>query len=152
MVKDNSTGMSSALRLHVFEPFFTTKEQGKGTGLGLSTIYGIVRQSGGHIWLYSEPGQGSTFKVYFPLVTEQVVLDEPTPAPTLIERGSETVLLAEDEAAVRNLMTIVLKLHGYQVLEAQSGEEALTIARDFNGSIDLLVTDVVMSGISGPQR
>ena len=147
-VSDTGTGMTSEVQAHLFEPFFTTKERGKGTGLGLATVYGIVKQSGGFIWVYSEPGHGSTFKIYLPQVEEAA---EPraaaaSPAP---RRGTETVLLAEDEAPVRAVARQVLERQGYKVLEAPSAEAALDLAQRYSGPIHLLLTDVVMPGLSG---
>jgi CheY-like chemotaxis protein len=147
-VSDAGVGMDAETRMHLFEPFFTTKDPGQGTGLGLATTYGIVKQSGGHIWLYSEPGTGTTFKIYFPRVAEPAdgVIDRALPAPA---RGSETVLLVEDEAAVRSVLTAVLERHGYQVLAASAPGGAIEIARDHAGPIDVLVSDVVMPGSGG---
>ena len=148
-VSDTGVGMDRATRAHVFEPFFTTKERGKGTGLGLATIYGIVRQSGGHIWLYSEPGQGTTFKVYFPLVRDE--LSAPQPEIVDVEGGSETILLVEDEDAVRELARTILVRKGYTVLATADPREALGIVESHPGPIDVLVSDVVMPILSGPE-
>jgi len=148
-VSDTGVGMDKATRAHVFEPFFTTKERGKGTGLGLATIYGVVRQSGGHIWLYSEPGQGTTFKVYFPLVRDE--LSEPEASQPDVAGGSETILLVEDEDAVRDLARTILMRKGYRVLAAADPREALRIVETHTGTIDVLVSDVVMPILSGPE-
>jgi two-component system, cell cycle sensor histidine kinase and response regulator CckA len=151
VVSDTGYGMDEAIRLHIFEPFYTTKAQGRGTGLGLATVYGIVKQAGGHIWLYSEPGKGTTFKIYLPRTTET---PEARPAPqqsVATIRGSETLLLVEDEAVVRRLAVWALRGQGYVVLEAESGEEALRVAQEHPGEITLLVTDVVMPQMSGKE-
>ncbi len=147
-VSDNGTGMDAATLEHVFEPFFTTKEPGRGTGLGLSTVYGIVKQSGGYISVYSEPGSGTSFKIYLPRVAEQVVSLE-RPATGVGPARAETLLVVEDDAAVRRLARRVLELQGYRVLEAPDGETALTIASSHEGEIHLLFTDVVMPRMSG---
>ena len=148
IVRDTGTGMAPAVRDRVFEPFFTTKEQGKGTGLGLSTVYGSVKQSGGFVHVESQVGEGSTFSVYLPRVTD---LDElrTTAEMEALPPGSATVLLVEDEDAVRRLASRVLTRSGYRVLEAASGEDAAAIAARHEGPIDLLMTDVVMPGMSG---
>ncbi len=148
-VSDTGHGISPETQARIFEPFFTTKEQNKGTGLGLSTVYGIVKQSGGNIWVYSEPGKGATFKIYLPRVEEapQPKTEVETAPATL--RGTETVLLVEDEAAVRLLVRGVLEENGYHVLDAGSGAEALVMANNSKQPIHLLVTDVVMPGMSG---
>jgi len=148
-VSDTGTGMDADTRSHLFEPFFTTKEQGKGTGLGLATVYGIVRQSGGHIWVYSEPGGGTTFKIYLPRVAEPV---EPLPlaaAERPAAGGRESVLLAEDDPAVREIASQVLAHRGYRVLRAPDGQTALELARAHAGDIALLVTDIIMPGMTG---
>jgi len=149
-VSDTGTGMDAATQAHVFEPFFTTKEKGKGTGLGLATVYGIVKQSGGYIWVYSEPGKGATFKVYLPRAKDE----DRQPQKKVIKetrRGSETILLVEDEKGVRDLAREYLTQEGYEVLEAQNAEDALKLARNHEGAIQLLFTDVVMAGMSGRQ-
>ncbi|HEU4836443.1 MAG TPA: ATP-binding protein [Pyrinomonadaceae bacterium] len=149
-ISDTGCGMNEETRLHIFEPFFTTKEQGKGTGLGLSMVYGIVRQSGGNIWVYSEEGRGTTFKVYFPRVTAHADEYKRTSGGLDGPRGSETILLVEDAELVRNLARQVLEGAGYRVLEAASPEAAITLCEKINGDkIDLLLTDVIMPGMSG---
>jgi len=147
-VTDTGVGMTEKVKSRIFEPFFTTKEVGKGTGLGLSTVYGIIKQSGGYIWVYSEVGIGSTFKVYLPCV------EAPIELPSLngfqpARRGYETVLLVEDEDGVRALMRQVLHKHGYNVLESRHGGEALLTCERHQGKIDLLLTDVVLEQMSG---
>jgi two-component system, cell cycle sensor histidine kinase and response regulator CckA len=149
-VTDTGHGMDSATRRRIFEPFFTTKERGKGTGLGLATVYGMVKQTGGDIWVYSEPGNGTTFKLYFPRVGE-AVSDSPVTAEAGTYQGSGTVLVVEDEKSVRDLTVKLFTQLGYQVLSAASGQEALEISRAFGGELVLLATDVVMPGMSGPQ-
>jgi len=148
-VTDTGTGMSEETQAHMFEPFFTTKEKGKGTGLGLATVYGIIKQSGGFIWVYSELEHGTTFKIYLPRVQESVDVAKAAAARPRAARGSETVLLAEDEAPVRAVARQVLERHGYTVLEAPSAEAALDIAVRYSGAIHLLLTDVIMPGLSG---
>ena len=148
-VSDTGVGMSAELQARLFEPFFTTKELGKGTGLGLSTTYGIVKQSGGSIWVYSEPGQGTTFKIYLPRCDEPLDRREvqpPSPGPP---SGTERVLLVEDEPEVRRLVERLLTMHGYSVVAAPGPAEALAAARDGAAPIDVLVTDVVMPGMNG---
>jgi PAS domain S-box-containing protein len=149
-VSDTGMGMDEETRNRLFEPFFTTKGPGKGTGLGLSTVYGIVKQSGGNIWVYSEPGRGSTFKIYFPRSSGTAVESGAKVKPTTT-RGTETVLLTEDEDGVRQLASKVLRGLGYVVLEARSGREAVSVTEAFTGNIHLLLTDVVMPEFSGSE-
>ena len=148
-VSDSGVGMDKETQAHIFEPFFTTKETGKGTGLGLATVYGIVKQSDGYIWAYSEPGQGSTFKVYLPRVEEEVEETKPKAPVAVSTRGNETVLVVEDEEPLRKLAREFLEANGYRALEAGCGEEALRLAEKFEGPIHLLMTDMVMPGMSG---
>jgi signal transduction histidine kinase/ActR/RegA family two-component response regulator len=149
-ISDTGCGMNEETRLHIFEPFFTTKEQGKGTGLGLSMVYGIVKQSGGNIWVYSEEGRGTTFKVYFPRVTAHTEEHKRISGALDGPGGSETILLVEDAELVRNLARQVLEGAGYRVLEAGSAEAAIDLCERINGDkIDLLLTDVIMPGMSG---
>ena len=148
-VSDSGTGMTREVCEHIFEPFFTTKEPGKGTGLGLSTVYGIVKQSGGYIWVYSEPGRGTTFKIYFPRLAEELESGDEERVTSEPCGGTETVLLVEDEDGVRRLAHRILERKGYTVIEARTGAEALTAAARHVGPIDLVVSDVVMPGMSG---
>jgi two-component system, cell cycle sensor histidine kinase and response regulator CckA len=150
-VTDNGLGMDANTQAHLFEPFFTTKEKGKGTGLGLATVYGIVKQSGGYIWAYSEPGRGTTFKIYLPRVEDQqgVKPAKDGGQSKALPRGSETVLLVEDEDGVRQLASDYLQANGYEVVEAPDGHTALELAAMHRGPIHVLMTDVVMPGISG---
>jgi len=151
-MSDTGVGMAPETKERIFEPFFTTKEKGKGTGLGLSTVYGIVQQSGGNIWVYSEPGLGTTFKIYLPTIEGDTESLRPAPIPTRLLQGSETILLVEDEEMVRKLAYTVLQRNGYKVLEASNGNEALDVVQGRNGNpIHLVVTDVVMPGMSGRQ-
>ena len=148
-VSDTGVGMTPEVRDRVFEPFFTTKEEGKGTGLGLSTVYGIVKQSEGNIWIYSEPGHGTTFKIYLPQVEELLEEVKEKVVGEELPRGSETVLVVEDEQEVRKLAVRVLKRQGYKVLEASQGDDALRLCEEHNRPIQLMVTDVVMPGMDG---
>lgn len=147
-VTDTGEGMDPETREHIFEPFFSTKERGHGTGLGLATTYGIVRQAGGHIWLYSEPGLGSSFKLYFPRVHDPADPARPQPADR-VPPGSGTVMVVEDETSVRELTSAVLRRAGYEVTAVGDGADAMARLDDQPGSIDVLVTDVVMPGMSG---
>jgi CheY-like chemotaxis protein len=148
-VSDTGSGMDQETQKQIFEPFFTTKETGKGTGLGLSTVYGIVKQSGGNIWVYSEVGKGTAFKIYFPQAEGDAETQSEVAQAALLPLGTETILVAEDENMVRALTSENLRLCGYQVLEAVSGEDALRLSREHDGEIDLLLTDVVMPRMSG---
>jgi two-component system, cell cycle sensor histidine kinase and response regulator CckA len=148
-VSDSGTGIAPEHLLHIFEPFYTTKEEGKGTGLCLATVYGIVKQNSGFIWVYSEPGLGTTFKIYLPRARQAKVVLQPTLPSEGCPRGCETLLLAEDEEAVRQSAREFLTLHGYIVLEAANGAEALAIAKSYDGPIDLMITDVVMPQLGG---
>ena len=149
-VSDTGTGMTTEVQAHMFEPFFTTKEVGKGTGLGLATVYGIVKQSGGSIWVYSELGHGTTFKVYLPRVDDPAdLLTKAVPTDAASLRGTETILLVEDEPAVRAVARQVLTRQGYTVLEAPDGQAALAMVDATGPSIDLVLTDLVMPGMGG---
>ena len=150
-VRDTGHGMDAETQSHLFEPFFTTKEKGKGTGLGLSTVYGIVKQNGGQIVVESNPGQGAAFKIYFPLVEQGVQGTAGSSDPAAPLHGRETILLVEDEPAVRGLVHETLRLYGYTVLEARHGIEALMTGAKHQGPIHLLLTDVVMPQMSGPE-
>jgi PAS domain S-box-containing protein len=148
-VSDTGHGMTEETLNRLFEPFYTTKPIGQGTGLGLATVHGIVKQSGGHVWVYSEVGQGSTFKVYLPLEAESVQPGKPTVPPVLA--GGQTVLLVEDEPAVRHMTSRVLQDYGFGVMEASGGHQALGVIERSDGSIDLLITDVILPGMDGAE-
>ena len=153
-VGDTGTGMDRETAAHIFDPFFTTKEVGKGTGLGLATVYGIVRSSGGDIWVYSEPGIGTIFKVHLPMASasEQTAQARPeAPPAAALHGGGETILLVEDSAALRELGRVILSREGYQVLVAEDGDAAIDVAQAYSGTIHLLLTDVVMPRMRGPE-
>ena len=150
-MSDTGMGMKPEVKERIFEPFFTTKEKGKGTGLGLSMVYGIVKQSGGNIWVYSEPGKGTTFKIYLPRVDEPPELWKENEVKEEIPGGRETVLIVEDDESVRKMAVQVLEKKGYTVLEAKDGNEALLLCKGRKEPIHLILTDVVMPGISGRQ-
>jgi len=149
-VSDTGTGMDKATQQRLFEPFFTTKEKGKGTGLGLSTVFGIVQQNGGNIWVYTELGKGTTFKVYLPR-TDESPIDLPAPVRIATVQGSETVLLVEDEEQLRTVARGILIRNGYDVLEARTGNDAVVLCEKRDRPIHLLLTDVVMPQMSGPE-
>lgn len=150
-VRDTGTGMPLEIRERIFEPFFTTKEKGRGTGLGLSTVYGIVMQSGGNICVHSEPGLGTTFEIFLPRVDESVEELRKTVTRTDPPHGSETILLVEDEEDVRRFVAQVLRKQGYTVLETSCGKDALELTKNYKEPIHMILTDVVMPGMSGRQ-
>ena len=151
-VSDNGSGMDEATRSRIFEPFFTTKEVGKGTGLGLATVYGIVKQSGGHIWVYSELGRGTTFKIFLPSAEEKAGMGSAVEPEVAHPHGDGSVIvLVEDDSIMRRLTRQILQDQGYSVIEAQDGKSALEVIASHQGSIDLVLTDVVMPGLSGPE-
>jgi CheY-like chemotaxis protein len=148
-VSDTGCGMSEEVREHIFDPFFTTKEVGKGTGLGLSTVYGIIKQSGGNIWVYSEEGQGTSFKIYLPKVEGEAVPSFRKIVTDEVPGGHETILIVEDEQIVRELAVKTLKNLGYKVYEAQNGEDAYLLAKQLEHPVDLVISDIVMPNMSG---
>lgn len=148
-VSDTGIGMDSQTQARIFEPFYTTKDLGRGTGLGLSTVYGIVKQSKGHIWVYSELGRGSTFKVYLPRVDDRAEAYKSDLLKALPKGGTETILVAEDEDVVRRLACSALRAHGYTVIEARNGPDALSVAQNPPTPIQLMITDMVMPGMNG---
>ena len=150
VVSDTGTGMTKEVQAHLFEPFFTTKESGRGTGLGLSTVFGIVKQSGGYIWVDSELGRGSSFTIYFPAVDAPLTTTI-TPEITEAEGQGEIILLVEDDEALRESLSIYLGLHGYKVLEASNGAQAVHIASQYAGSIRVLITDMILPKLSGAE-
>lgn len=150
-VTDTGSGIDADTQDKIFEPFFTTKEKGRGTGLGLATVYGIVKQLGGNIWVYSEPGKGTTFKVYFPWTDKALTKMPEQPTPHFTRRQGATVLVVDDDFAVRGMAEEVLVADGYHVLAAESGQDALELCEHHKGKIDLLLTDVVMPGISAAE-
>ncbi len=150
-VTDSGVGMSPEVQERIFEPFFTTKEKGKGTGLGLSTVYGIIKQTAGHIWVSSEPGKGTTFEICFPRVDEPLPEGQKATSPGILRGGRETILIVEDEEGVRKLTRKILSRQGYKVLEASSGGDALLLCEQRNEPIHLILSDVVMPGINGPE-
>ncbi len=150
-VSDTGTGMDKETQEHIFEPFFTTKGVGKGTGLGLSMVYGIAKQNNGFIWVYSEPGQGTTIKIYLPKVKGDVGAEEKERTSVSKFSGSETVLIVEDDDSLRKFAHKALQQYGYKVLKAENGEDALRVSEAHDGSIDLLITDVVMPKVSGKE-
>jgi len=148
-VSDTGMGMTPEVKERIFEPFFTTKEKGKGTGLGLSTVYGIVKQSSGNIWVYSELGKGTTFKIYLPRVDEPLEELEERVVKGELPYGSETILVVEDDEEVRKLAKRILEKQGYKILDGSQGNEAIQICEEHKGPIHMMVTDVVMPGMSG---
>ncbi len=150
-VSDNGCGMDEETLSHIFEPFFTTKKEEEGTGLGLATVHGIVKQSGGHVYAYSEPGKGTTIKVYIPTTDEVTESEKEEKEPAVSPKGTETILLAEDEELVRDFVKRVLENNGYRVLAATDGEDALRVLKGHQGTVQLLMTDVVMPKMSGPE-
>ena len=150
-VSDTGTGMTPAVRARLFEPFFTTKGPGRGTGLGLAMVFGVIKQSDGYVDVWSEEGRGTRFTIYLPAVARPATERESDPVRDVASRGRETLLLVEDETSVRKLTRRALESFGYEVLEAGGGEEALAVARGRGGRVALLVTDVVMPGMSGAQ-
>jgi len=149
-VTDTGEGMTKDVQDNIFEPFFTTKERGKGTGLGLATVYGIVKQLNGHIYVYSEPGQGTTFKIYFPIISGPVV-GKTMEKETGLALGTETILVVDDDPSIRRLVSDALEPLGYTIVEAVCGEEALELCRTPGKDIDLILSDVIMPGMNGKE-
>jgi CheY-like chemotaxis protein len=150
-VSDTGLGMSAETKAHIFEPFFTTKEVGKGTGLGLATVYGVVKQSGGFVWVESAVGEGATFEIYLPKVLERAARHVAQDKPAEIARGHETILVVEDENDLRDLACEFLTMTGYSVLRARNGLEAIDLLRHHPGKIDLVLSDVVMPKMGGSE-
>jgi two-component system, cell cycle sensor histidine kinase and response regulator CckA len=151
-IADTGIGMDEATKAHLFEPYFTTKEQGKGSiGLGLSTVYGIIKQSGGHVWVDSAPGQGTTFRIYMPHATSRDSLPAVSPRPHVPAAGEETILLVDDEEALRIAARRMLQRAGFTVIQASDGADALRVLAEHTGPVHALVTDVVMPGVGGPE-
>src|SRR5262249_54385859 len=148
-VTDTGIGMDQTTLSRIFEPFFTTKPPGEGTGLGLSIVYGVVKQSGGTIWVYSEPNRGTSFKIYLPRVEGSAQSIVRRPEERVVYRGWETVLVVEDDSALRQLTCTLLEGAGYRVLQAESGETAIAMAKGYSDTIHLLLTDIIMPGMSG---
>ncbi len=148
-VSDTGSGMSREVQSHLFEPFFTTKPVGQGTGLGLATVYGIITQNEGFINVYSEPGHGTSFRIYFPFVGEESGEEISSPQTAVPRGGSETVLLVEDETGILDVSKLILESFGYRVLTASAPDEALQLAESHPGAIDVLVTDVIMPQMNG---
>jgi two-component system, cell cycle sensor histidine kinase and response regulator CckA len=148
-VRDTGCGMDEATKARIFEPFFSTKEPGKGTGLGLASVYGIVKQSGGYVWAYREPGRGSTFKLYFPKVQADAENVSTPPISTESIEGSETIVLVEDEANLRSVTAAALRSAGYTVLEAENPVKAIQLVKSYGSPIHLLLTDVIMPDMNG---
>lgn len=150
-VKDNGLGMDAETQAHIFEPFFTTKEVGKGTGLGLSTVYGIVKQHKGMVWVYSEVGLGTEFKIYLPTHSSDEAKTAAPPTPVEVAGGSETILVVEDEASLREVIQQYLSAKGYHVLAAENGAAAKKLCEVWPGHVDLLLTDFIMPGMRGSE-
>ena len=150
-ITDTGCGMDAKTKDHIFEPFFTTKKFGRGTGLGLATVYGIVKQSGGSVWVYSELGLGTTFKIYLPCIDQVPEAESLVETTEKVERGSQTILIVEDDEALLQVTHRTLKNAGYAILAARSPEEAIRVSEIHPGPIHLMVTDVIMPGINGPQ-
>jgi len=149
VVSDTGCGMDELTQARIFEPFFTTKEQGKGTGLGLAMVYGIIKQSGGNIWVYSEPGHGTAFKIYLPVVESHVQAQQSVEPTEALPVGSETILLVENDSSLREVTCQFLQSSGYEVIEAASPHEALRVAEEHQGGIDFLLTDVILPRMNG---